>query len=209
MKARLRRPAVLVFGEDDNDRRVIKHLVEALRPDAPRLELRRAPLVLVKDRKAALQRKNAQDIAKQVSRDQRRFDVRGVIAHQDCDALEPAHERLSAEIEQRLDHEGLNALAATPAWEMESWLFLWPDAAPELVRSWSRPARTGRRVGLIRDAKEAYRQALRPKTQRVYEESDSPKIVAKAIELGLVDAPPDARSDSFERFRERLRAMRL
>ena len=143
-----------------------------------------------------------------LTRDGRRYDVRGVIAHQDCDAIEPAHEALSDQIERDLAREGIDAVAATPAWETEAWLFLWPAAAPEVVRSWTAPSQHGRWVGRIENAKEAYRKALRPSTSRVYTESDAPRIVAKACELGLIDAP-DASSDSFERFRRALLSMTL
>jgi len=64
-------------------------------------------------------------------------------------------------------------------------------------------------LGLVRDAKEALRRALRPKQgkpPRDYEESDGPRIAAKVRELGLIDKL-DARRDSFNRFRDAVRAM--
>lgn len=204
MSPRVVTPVVLVFGEDDHDREVLKILVAALRPDAPRVEKRRKPLVLMKDRRAAQQRKNGQQIAQQIVRDRKRFDVRGVVAHQDCDALEPAHEALSEVIEKELADTGVAAVAATPAWETEAWLFLWPDAAPAVVKSWARPNAKRRQLGLIPNAKEAYRKALGAQRKRPYEESDAPKIVAKACELGLVKSSPTGRSQSFDRFCQRL-----
>lgn len=204
-----RRPRVLlVFGEDENDQDVIKLLVGSIRVDAPRVEKRRRPLILMKDRNAANRRKNAQRVAQQVTRDQVRFEVRGVIAHQDCDAVEPAHIALSESIENALASVGVSGIAATPAWEMEAWLFLWPDAAPHVVKSWSRPRSSNSHVGLVRNAKEAYRRALGSKSKRSYEESDAPKIVSKACELGIIGRPA-CRSDSYERFRVALLRMKL
>lgn len=203
-----RPPAVLVFGEDANDRGAIKELVLALRPDAPRIETRRKPLVLMRDRDQASQRKNAHDVCSQVATDMRRFDVALVVAHQDCDETEPAHIGLSETIERELSRAGVSAVAATPAWEIEAWWYLWPEALHEVNRAWERPRRDGTRVGLIRDAKEQLRRDLRPRTRgkptRDYTESDSPAIARAVRALGLIDEP-SARSDSFDRFATSIR----
>lgn len=211
-RGRSRSPAILVFGEDDNDRRVLEHLVRALRADAPRVERRHKPLVLVRDREAARARKNAADIAAEVRRSGVRHDVKLVIAHQDCDAVEPAHVDLGRTISDQLAGLAVPVVPATPAWEMEAWFFLWPDAVVAVNHRWRRPAMSGRAVGLIRDAKEAFRRALRPRAggspPRDYEESDAPKIAQKVRELGLVDAP-DAVSDSFTAFADAIRRAAL
>ena len=94
---------------------------------------------------------------------------------------------------------------------MEAWLFLWPDAAVAVNGKWKRPARTGQRVGRLIDAKEAFRRALRPsggKRTRDYEESDSPKIAAQVRTLGLVGTL-DAKSESYERFRDAVATARF
>lgn len=180
-----RPPAVLIFGEDANDRDLIAELVRALRPGTPRLEKRASPLILVKGRAdASKKKKNAADVAAEVRRSKVRFDVRGVIAHADTDAVEPAHEAVAADLEQRLVGDAVpSPVAAIAAWETEAWLFLWPDAAVAVVPSWQRPARTGQRVGLIEDAKEAFGRAVKssPGAKRTYGESDSPKIAKGAI----------------------------
>jgi len=201
--------AVLIFGEDANDRELIVELVRALRPDAPRLEKRASPLILVKGRAdASKKKKNAADVAAEVRRSEVRFDVRGVIAHADTDAVEPAHVEVATQVEQRLVGEGVPApIAAIAAWETEAWLFLWPDAAVAAVPSWQRPARTGQHVGLIQDAKEAFGRAVKssPGARRTYSESDAPKIAAKVRELGIIDKL-DAVSDSYTLFRGKVRA---
>lgn len=210
---RARKPAaLLVFGENDNDREVLCQLVRALRPDTTaRLEKRRDPVIVTKDRDQAKRKKQANTVALQIQRDSTRFDVKAVLIHEDCDAVEPAHEALAQKIEGDHESDAIPVIAATPAWETEAWLFLWPDAAPMHVKSWARPARKGKRVGLIVNAKEEYRKAVRPagdKTARAYEESDAPKIVQKAREADLINKP-DAKSDSYERFRARLADVEL
>lgn len=63
---------VLVFGEDGNDTAAIRELILALRQDASRVETRRTPLVLVKGKDKARDRKNLAEIAAVVKADQRR-----------------------------------------------------------------------------------------------------------------------------------------
>lgn len=199
-----RQPRVLVFAENPNDANVIIALTQALCPKAGVVfEKRRQPVVLMKNREVAEQKKVAVSVADEVGRASKRFDVAGVIAHEDCDEVEPAHKALIDRIETRLGDVGVSVVAAAPAFETEAWFYLWPDAAVAVVRSWRRPARTNMHVGLIRDAKEAFRRDLRPRergrTARDFEESDGPKIAKKVRELGLIDSR-DARSDSFEYF---------
>lgn len=213
-------PAVgttLIFGESDNDRQVLKSLVLALAPQAA-VQVRRSPLVLIRGREAAEQRKAAAGIAQVVRADQARTSVRCVVAHEDCDAVEPAHEALAEQIEQRLGAAcEVPVVAAVPAWETETWFYLWPDAVAAYRPTWRRLARTGR-VGLLQDAKEQLVQDLRPPRTRPsdndYAESDGPGIAEK---VRLQAAPggtcPGARpaagvqSESFDRFRARLAAV--
>lgn len=201
-----RKKIVLVFGEDENDREMLRVLIPAIRRLDSRIEKRRAPLILMKNRDDAALKKVAQSLESQIQRDQRLHDVRGVVVHEDCDAVEPAHVALAATIHARLASVGVAVVVAAPAWEMETWLFLWPDAAPALVAQWRRPSRKNTHVGLVQNAKEEYRRAVRPGGGircRDYAESDSPRIAAKAAELNLISSP-DARSDSFEAFRAEL-----
>jgi hypothetical protein len=198
-------PVILVFGEDDNDRMALRELMLALRNDLPKIETRRKPTILVKDLAAAKRRAAQQTLDAQVRADAVRFDVRLVVLHEDCDALEPAHEQRSKNIEDSLKRSGLPALAATPAWEMEAWWFLWPDAPLKVVSRWRRPVPKNARVGLIRNVKEELRRALRPPGKdrpRDYRESDAPQIAAAIRELGVIRSP-EYESRSFEHFRDK------
>lgn len=208
-KAKAEPPLVLVFGEDDHDRQVLVRLIAALAPSAPRAQARRAPLVLQKGQTQAAAKKNLCDIAGQVRIDQAARPIPFVVAHRDCDDLEPAHVVLSEQIERGLAEQGVTAAAATPAWEMETWLLLWPDAFPAVVAAWSRPRRDGTDLGRLRNAKEALRRDLRGRLRpppRDYTEADAVRVVEKAIEKGLI-AHPSAQSASFDRFRARLIAV--
>ncbi|MBF0373022.1 MAG: hypothetical protein HQL39_06345 [Alphaproteobacteria bacterium] len=198
---------VLVFGEDDNDREAVCHLARALCPGVC-LAKRRSPLVLTKGRAEAEARKQASRIAAVVRAERIRSEIPLVLAHEDCDAVEPAHEALADRIEGNLSREGIPCVAVTPAFEIEAWWFLWPRAVTAVKSHWRDPGQQGREVGLIVDAKEALRHALRKPggdRRHDYKESDSPKIAAKVGELELVDQP-QARSASFARFATKMRA---
>lgn len=206
---------MLVFGESENDRQVLKSLVLALVPEQAAVQVRRSPLVLIRGRAQAEQRKAATSISQVVAAERVRGPVACVVAHEDCDAVEPAHEALAAQIETRLGEAcGVPVVAATPAWETETWFYLWPDAVAAYRPSWRRLERTGR-VGLLRDAKEHLIRELRPSGRRAssndYAESDGPGIAEKV----RVQAAPDGQypgaqpaagvqSESFNRFRTRL-----
>jgi hypothetical protein len=167
-------------------------------------------LVLVKGRANAEARKNASEIASAVRAVQVAQEVLAVFAHEDADALEPAHDSLATEIEQRLGAAlGLPIVAVVPAWEREAWWFLWPQAVSAVNSKWAPLKRRGQ-VGKIPDAKEALISDLRPKTKgqrpRDYEESDAPRIAAKVRELGVVEEIK-ALSASWTRFRDRVAAL--
>jgi hypothetical protein len=199
---------VLVFGEDETDRRALKALIQAVRPDSPRVETRRSPLVLVKGRARAEQRKNAAEIARVVRADQVRRDVRLVVAHEDADDVEPAHAPLAAAIEAGLTRQGIPCVAAVPAWEIEAWWYLWPTALLSVNSKWLHPNRSGKKVGLVRDAKEQLIRDLRPKggaPTRDYQETDGPRVAEEVRRLKIVRTP-NALSDSFRRFLQGLDA---
>ncbi len=199
----------LIFGEDDTDREAIRELVSALRPDVPPLQKRRAPLVLVRGRGDAEARKVAASIAKVVAAERVRRPVSVVFAHEDADAVEPAHEPLAKRIEGELAAVGVPAVAVVPAWEMEAWWYLWPAAVAAVNRSW-RPLKRSGSVGSLENAKESLRRDLRPKTGgksvRDYTESDGPRIAAQVRSLGLVHTL-SASSASFVRFRDHVLAV--
>lgn len=206
---RPRLPVALVLGEDHNDREALRHLIRALAPTGPTPKTLREPQVLIKGRAAAEQRKQAGQIAKAVGAHNITADVKLVVAHEDADAVEPAHEPASRAIETRLADLGVPVVAAVPAWELETWWYLWPKAVAAVQPGWRPLGRRGTHVGLIENAKETLRRELRPtdKNSRVpdYAEADSARIAEKVCSLGLIDAP-EATSHSFERFRTQFRA---
>lgn len=203
-QARKRSPLIMVFGEDENDRLSIKHLIRALAPKCPTIRTFNSPLVLIKNRAAAEQRKNAVALGNVVSATQVICEVEAVFAHEDCDAVEPAHIAISEQIEKQLIESGVpRPCAVTPAWELETWWFMWPHAVQKVNKKWRRLNRDGTRVGLITNAKETLRRELRAKGKESatadYCESDSPSIAKFILDDGLIH-DRKANSESFDRF---------
>ncbi|WNG26199.1 hypothetical protein F0U62_20845 [Cystobacter fuscus] len=209
-QARARPPLVLVFGEDENDTRSIRELIEALRPDlAGKVQHRRQPLVLIKDARPEDVPERARKIAEAVDIERATSEVVCVFAHEDQDGLEPAHEATCQKIEAALLKAGCPAHAVVPAWELEAWWFMWPEAVQAVrPRSWRLPDdHLGKQVGRIRDAKEELRRRLVPKELKPekrkgfphYQESDSPAIARQVREKKLARTPK-ASSGSYTRF---------
>lgn len=201
---------ILVFGENDHDTQSLKQLIEALRPEfTGKVVPMRQPLVLIKNASPEDVPSRAQRIAKTVDIQRARYEVACVFAHEDCDDLEPNHEAVSKKIESALVKEGCPAHAVVPAWEMEAWWFMWPQAVQAVrPKSWRAPEDyLGREVGKIRNAKEELCRRLIPaglspdrrKNFPHYKESDSPEIARRVREKGLARAP-GAKSGSYTRF---------
>lgn len=219
---------VLVFGESEHDRRAIVHLVQGLRPDLRgKVEERRQPLVLIKGALPQKARSNAVEIASLAQREQEARELLAVLAHEDCDALEPAHIEVSKKIENELRNAGCPAepIAVTPAWEIEAWWMVFPEAVGRIVQGWRDPVDwLGRDVGQVSEAKEKLAVAVQPRPRpmrppRAYHERDSIAVAANIVEDGLLSsfdkgrrltpgkkgtATIETRSASFERFRTRV-----
>lgn len=211
-----RRNAVVIFGESENDTRTIGELFRALRPDfTGTIKPLRDPPLLIKDASPRNLPKRANVLAAIVRSEAVTARVVCVLAHEDCDAVEPAHTRISEKIESLFREEGITAQAATPAWEMEAWLFLWPEASKRYKPRWRRPDNyNGSNVGMLTDAKEKFIRTLRPSRAadrarvRDYRESDSAMIAAKVRELEIIDSL-SATSNSYERFRNEVKNCKL
>lgn len=208
--------AVLVFGESDNDRRAIQELAEGLRPEL-RGHVRRLqrPLVLVKGVRPEELRKRVMDLTQQVAAARVLHDVRGVLIHEDCDALEPAHEDVAKRFADEFRDAGYRVHPVLPAWELEAWWLLWPKALKAYRESWREPTEyRGKHVGKVQNAKQCLEKAVQPrnlkaaerKRFRGYQESDSPGIAKLVRERGWLTRP-EGRSDSYAHFQRDLAAI--
>jgi hypothetical protein len=152
------------------------------------------------------------DLGKQVAADRVRLDVRGVLVHEDCDAVEPAHKTVAQRYVDEFRDVDYRVHPVLPAWELEAWWLLWPKALSAYRESWREPEEyRGTHVGKLRNAKELLQRAVQPrnlkaaerKRFRGYEESDSPNIARLIRERGWL-TKPEGRSDSYAHFRREL-----
>jgi hypothetical protein len=173
----------------------------------------RKPLVLLKNASPEDVPHRAKRIVLAANAEAKRAPVAAVLAHEDCDCLEPEHEVVAERIEIALRKAGCPGIAVgvVPAWETEAWWFLWPDLVGQHRSSWREPDDfDNREVGKVRNAKEELARCVRPRsTSRnkrfpEYQESDSIGIARRVRETGRADGPFRARSASYDRFRANL-----
>lgn len=198
---------ILIFGESDNDCKALKHLVEALRPGLAKIETRKSPLILSQGTHLGKRDEMCLEIVRFVAAEKEVSEVVSVIAHRDCDAVDPAHiQNRDTLLKDMHNHSLPQPIAATPAYELEAWLFLWPQALAATRSCWN-SVRPRRNTGNIANAKETLRRALRPNmtTSRCpdYAECDSPKIAEHVKLLGIVRSA-QGKSDSFAAFVDQL-----
>jgi hypothetical protein len=184
-----------VFGESPNDTSAIRNLIVGLRPDLrDHVETRRDPLVLTQEKSPTKAKTNHQRIAGLVRQESAAKTVLAVVAHHDCDAVEPAHTDVAKQIEDGIKDAGciLPVIGVAPAWEIEAWWMLFPEAVGKVVEGWREPDDwLGRNVGMVENAKENLTKAVHPKSSkgkrrtREYEERDSIKIASNIDEFGL------------------------
>jgi hypothetical protein len=196
-----------VLGESENDRAALVHLISA-RGQVKKKSIRaiplREPLIQQKNATKATSTSNSKKVQNAVKARMRINNERNIVivAHEDCDAVEPAHTHVSNRIRAGLSDIGFPIVAAAPAFEMEAWWYLWPDAVQEVCKSWKPLNPRGRNVGLINDAKRQITRDLRPNNHgnvREYCEADSVSIARKVKEMGILDKRAGT-SASFDQF---------
>jgi hypothetical protein len=204
----------MIFGEDENDTRSLETLMIGLCPRLKGRTRRSRSLVLMKGASPRDLPTMADKLARIVAAAQAKWDVTCVFTHEDADALEPNDAAIAERLETALERAGVPAHAVVPAWELEAWWFLWPDAVADVHESWRKPTdMLGRQVGRIVDAKDKLEAAVTPRNLgrrerdkfRKYKESDSPRIAEKVVLRNLA-ATPGGASASYERFRSQVSA---
>jgi len=154
----------LIFGEDENDRRSISNLIYAILSDRSHVRTKtlRRPIILRKD----ASKKKTSNLYSEMASHCRAHDAdkRKVIlvVHRDCDRLEPAHIAEKNDIVSQCSAQSLkNVIAAVPAWEIETWWMLFPEALRATRPCWEKIDFSGREIGRIENSKEILTKALR------------------------------------------------
>lgn len=189
-----RRRVALVIGESENDTRALRELISGLNPALGRIaQIRKAPTFLVKNVAPRDLPSRAQQVRGLVAAERIRHDIVCLVAHEDADDLPPADVALENDKRGALAGLGVPVHAVVPAWEIEAWWFLWPDAAPLVCAGWRAPTEyEGRAVDRIQNAKERYRDATLKRGlnaqqrahARKYQESDAPTLARLVAERG-------------------------
>ncbi|HEY3607602.1 MAG TPA: hypothetical protein VGL06_08885 [Pseudonocardiaceae bacterium] len=199
---------VVFFGEDDHDRNAIKILLFELikEPTRFRPKVLRKPLSLVKGVERAKQLDRVAKVRAVVRALNAVVPVYATVFHQDADDCEPAHMAIEEAIKSLYSSLPGAIIAAVPAWELESWWFLFPSAVGSLHKAWRDPDQyVGKDVGKIRDSKEKLMACVRPNSLRRgirfadYAEADSERIAQRIVELGIARTPA-GKSQSWESF---------
>lgn len=186
-----RRPVIVLAGEDSHDRQCLRLVIEDLCPAAQGriVEINKTVRLC-----AARQETLAQRIAKLVDlakarAARERSEIGGLFVHEDYDQVDSseraaARARVQAALESRI--LGHYILAT---WEIEAWLLLFPAALQAHTKAWSVPKKYLKRdTGRIADPKKVLQDEVARGGHR-YRESDSPRIIQKAIELSLLRSP--------------------
>lgn len=183
--------ALVIAGEDGNDRQV---LCELIRESCPRLT---ANLLEIRDpvRLKTATGPNLTIRVRTLVNKARARAIRddavlaGILVHEDLDAAAAGsyaavRAAISGELARQSDCATALALAA---WETEAWLLLFPAAFTELHKGWKVPAALcGKDTGRLSNPKELLQSKIgAPK----YRESDAPALIRSARKLGLVGKP--------------------
>lgn len=182
---------VLLFGEDPNDLNALRTLVRDWHPET-RVQIRRDPPILSRGAQRTKRGTMAERISSFARAEEQRDSKVVVVAHRDCDQVEPAHLASATELENDLRVAGVSRpVAATPAWEIEAWWMLFPEALRQVRACWRALNIGNTNVGSIPHAKERLRRELRPTGAAArkcpeYVESDSIRIAEEIARSGLL-----------------------
>lgn len=159
----------------------------------------------MKGQQAAEGRKNALGVVAAIKAEATRATVQYVLVHRDNDAVEP-HQPLNARLRSEVAAAGFDrVVAVTPAWAIEAWWYLWPQAVASVNVKWRPLGRRGDH-GQIPNVKAALRRDLRTAGAADYRESDSVKIAAAVRKMGLLDTCV-GHAPSFDAFRRAVKAI--
>jgi hypothetical protein len=196
---------IVIAGEGQNDRDVLKHLVPALGP-WPRT--RRPKLVEIKTKMALSKAQNqlvprldklrllANGLAQKAQ-----AQLAGVVVHVDLDTVideryDERRRQLASGLRKTFGCDTALALAAD---EMEAWLMLFPDAFGKVRPGWRLSDQDRRRdLGAIAEgSKERLKAQL---TQPPYRESDAPEVMKAAVAHHLLTTCDPGRNRSYADF---------
>lgn len=187
-----RRPVVVLAGEDRNDRRCLRILLEAFCDEMRgRLVEINEPVRLHKVPAERLPRRisdlAALARARATAED---AELACVFVHEDLDSGDgDDYPSIHRRVQDALCRELGNAHYVLAVEEMEAWLLLFPDALSDLVGSWKLPAKyRGKDTGRLTDPKGILMREV-SKGGRRYRESDAPAVLERVVALAIHREP--------------------
>lgn len=186
------KPVIVLAGEDGNDRRSLRILLEEFCPAM------RGRIVEINDsvRLHAASPDTLASRADTLAKKARARAIREgaglacVFVHEDLDRPDGVEYLAARDRVQKALTAALGAAHYVLAVEeIEAWLLLFPDALTGLVSSWKLPKQyRNRDTGTVVDPKNLLMRTVSGAGRR-YRESDAPDILAKAVALGCLDHP--------------------
>ncbi|GAA3459199.1 hypothetical protein GCM10018963_12120 [Saccharothrix longispora] len=188
-----RKPVIVLAGEDGNDRQCLRIVLEASHPET------RGRIVEINEQ-VRLRQAGSGNLAARVDRLARLAEARatreqaGIAAffvHEDFDEVDcPSRGEVRERVQHALSRRVDNAHYVLATWEVEAWLLQFPRAITATCSSWSVPRRyLGRDTARIGDPKQVMLREIGRSGAPRYRESDAPKVLAKAVELGEFRTP--------------------
>ena len=187
-----RKPVIVLAGEDSNDRKSMRILLEEFCPQMrgrivetnAAVRLRGANPTTLVERVRILKGKVEARAEREAA------DLACVFVHEDLDGTDGTRYAADrARVQKALSRAFGSAHYVLAIEEIEAWLLLFPEALTNLVSSWKVPAQyRNRDTGTLTDPKGLMRRVVSGPTRR-YRESDAPDAFAKAAAMGCFDRP--------------------
>ncbi|MDN3351088.1 hypothetical protein [Actinomadura sp. DC4] len=195
---------VVLAGEDRNDRRSLRIILEELRPDMRGRLVEISPPVRLREASPANLAHRVGKLANlaRARAVRENAELACVFVHEDLDAADSeAYVQTRERVQKALEAELGNVHYVLAVWEMEAWLLLFPEALTALVSTWKIPAKyRARDTGRLQDPKRIMMREV-TKAPRRYRESDAPDVLATAVALGCHERPAGG-NRSWDRLRE-------
>ncbi|MGV9697292.1 hypothetical protein ACWDTR_16265 [Streptomyces sp. NPDC003470] len=194
------RSVIVVAGEGNYDREVLRHLVPALHPGGcPEVINMKKPIRLA--RAQAKLSPRLEEIKRFALGVADKAKLAGVVIHVDLDGVaDETYDKLRRRIteEMRATFRDCPSALALAAYEIEAWLMLFPEAFPKVRPGWRlREADCRRDLARLERAKE---HLVRHLGKPPYRESDAPTIMQAAVKGGHVTTRPAGNNRSFRDF---------
>jgi hypothetical protein len=182
----------VIAGEDANDRKALRVVLEASCPDMrgrlveinSSVRLHQATGERLKQRVSTLYQKAKARAARE------RAELACIFVHEDWDQIDSDEWAAAGHrVQQALDAAARRSHYVLAVWEVEAWLLLFPKALTSVVSTWSVPSRyAGRDTGRLNDPKRIL-QVECSKRGRRYHESDAVAVLQAAAANGELAAP--------------------